>query len=171
MLKCFLKYNQGDFLNLWHGFWSVEQCSAVQGGWGVLFINLAIRVFTVEFQGFKVYEDLYEELVIRLKENPCVPKKPDLPNPCQVNYLLISLSYHHLVFFFPVIIFLCPWTYPFSYFHPYSQPYIYSYPRCFVQTFTFLFSYRSIFHSIFNLNAANSQVSMPEWREFEVSLF
>jgi len=35
--------------------------------------------------GFKVYEDLYEELVIRLKENPCVPKKPDLPNPCQVS--------------------------------------------------------------------------------------
>jgi len=34
--------------------------------------------------GFKVYEDLYEELVLRLKENPCIPKQPDLPNPCQV---------------------------------------------------------------------------------------
>ena len=39
-------------------------------------------------QGFKVYEDLYEELVLRLKENPCTPKAPDLPNPCQANTIL-----------------------------------------------------------------------------------
>ena len=43
-----------------------------------------LNIIWVFLQGFKVYEDLYEELVLRLKENPCIPKQPDLPNPCQV---------------------------------------------------------------------------------------
>ena len=56
--------------------------------------DLVLSILSIGFywifilQGFKVYEDLYEELVLRLKENPCTPKAPDLPNPCQANTIL-----------------------------------------------------------------------------------